>query len=112
MQTDNDYTTILSDLSQILEDRKSTDPQTSYVASLYDRGLDVILKKVGEEASETIIAAKNDDANALLYEVADLWFHTMVLLAHKNLTADDVLKELNRRFGTSGITEKQARNKG
>jgi len=112
MQTDNDYTTILNDLSQILEDRKSTDPQTSYVASLYDRGLDVILKKVGEEASETIIAAKNDDANALLYEVADLWFHTMVLLAHKNLTADDVLKELNRRFGTSGITEKQARNKG
>ncbi len=110
MRTNNGYTTILNDLAQILEDRKAMDSQSSYVASLYDRGLDVILKKVGEEAAETIIAAKNEDANALVSEVADLWFHTLVLLAHKNLTVDDVLQELNRRFGISGIAEKQARN--
>ena len=81
------------------------------MASLYDKGLDAILKKVGEEATETVMAAKDGDAEKLVYEVADLWFHTMVLLADQDLSADDVLKELARRFGVSGHDEKAARDK-
>lgn len=102
-------TEILAQLTDILEQRKGAAPDSSYVASLYDKGLDAILKKVGEEATETVMAAKDGDAEKLVYEVADLWFHTMVLLADQNLSSDDVLKELARRFGVSGHDEKAAR---
>ncbi len=100
---------ILAQLTEILEQRKGAAPDSSYVASLYDKGLDAILKKVGEEATETVMAAKDGDADKLVYEVADLWFHTMVLLADQGLSADDVLIELARRFGVSGHDEKAAR---
>jgi phosphoribosyl-ATP pyrophosphohydrolase len=100
---------ILAQLTDILEQRKGAAPDSSYVASLYNKGLDAILKKVGEEATETVMAAKDADPEKLVYEVADLWFHTMVLLADQGLSADDVLKELARRFGVSGHDEKAAR---
>ena len=104
---------ILEQLTEILEQRKSADSDSSYVASLYNKGLDAILKKVGEEATETVMAAKDaasgGNKDKLVYEVADLWFHTMILLADQNLSADDVLAELARRFGVSGHDEKAAR---
>jgi phosphoribosyl-ATP pyrophosphohydrolase len=103
-------TEILTQLTKILEQRKGAAPDSSYVASLYDKGLDAILKKIGEEATETVMAAKDGDNDKIVYEVADLWFHTLVLLAEKNLSADDVLNELARRFGVSGHDEKAARN--
>ncbi|WP_455196877.1 phosphoribosyl-ATP diphosphatase [Kaarinaea lacus] len=102
---------ILAELANILEQRKSADADSSYVASLYSKGLDKILKKIGEEAGETIIAAKNGDTEQIVYETADLWFHTLVLLAHQGLGPDAVLAELQRRFGTSGHEEKAARGK-
>jgi phosphoribosyl-ATP pyrophosphohydrolase len=100
---------ILKQLDQVLAERKAADPNNSYVANLYAKGLDKILKKVGEEAVETIMAAKDGDQDHLIYEVADLWFHTMVLLAHQNLSSEDVLNELARRFGLSGLEEKASR---
>jgi phosphoribosyl-ATP pyrophosphohydrolase len=104
---------ILTQLTEILQQRKNAAPESSYVASLYAKGLDAILKKVGEEATETVMAAKDvangGDKDKLIYEVADLWFHTMILLADQELTADDVLAELARRFGVSGHEEKAAR---
>jgi len=99
----------LQQLAQVLEQRKTADPKQSYVASLYASGLDTILKKVGEEATETVIAAKNGDANQLIYETADLWFHSLVLLAHQGLGPEVVLNELERRFGLSGLEEKAQR---
>ncbi len=101
---------ILHELATTLEARKQADPDSSYVARLYARGLDAILKKVGEEAAETLLAAKNGDPAHLVHETADLWFHTLVMLAHQNLGPADVLAELQRRFGTSGLSEKAARN--
>ncbi|MFT6624015.1 MAG: phosphoribosyl-ATP pyrophosphohydrolase [Cycloclasticus sp.] len=101
---------ILKQLDQILQQRKAEDPGSSYVASLYDKGLDSILKKIGEEATETVIAAKSGDKKQIIYETADLWFHTLVLLAQQDLNTDDVLKELERRFGLSGLDEKAARS--
>ncbi|MDQ7074255.1 MAG: phosphoribosyl-ATP diphosphatase [Gammaproteobacteria bacterium] len=100
---------VLTQLAKELEQRKSADASSSYVASLYAKGLDTILKKVGEEAVETIIAAKGEDKNALVYETADLWFHTLVMLADQGLGPDDVLNELQRRFGLSGLEEKASR---
>lgn len=102
---------ILTQLAQILEQRKSQSADQSYVASLYAKGLDTILKKIGEESAETIIAAKGGKKDQIVYEIADLWFHTLVLLAQQGLSPDDVLKELQRRFGTSGLDEKAARKK-
>lgn len=127
--------TILNAIADILEARKSAAPDSSYVAKLYSKGLESILKKVGEEATETIMAAKDVEhqrssmlaatANPtdtpsnvqireakehLVYEVADLWFHTLVLLAQQELHPDQVIAELERRFGTSGLTEKAQRN--
>ncbi len=99
---------ILQLLSETLEARKNESPETSYVASLYARP-DKMLEKIGEEAVETIIAAKNNDREQIIYETADLWFHTMVMLAEKGLSADDVLQELARRFGISGHEEKASR---
>jgi len=100
---------ILRQLVKVLEQRKQADPESSYVAGLYHKGLDTILKKVGEEATETVIAAKGGDADELVYETADLWFHTLVLLVHQGVDPDRVLNELERRFGLSGLDEKAAR---
>ena len=99
----------LNRLADLLEQRKSADPQSSYVAKLYAKGMDIILKKVGEEATETILAAKNNDKQHLIYETADLWFHTLVMLAQAGLKPQDVLDELARREGLSGIAEKASR---
>ena len=100
---------ILDRLAETLEARKGANPQSSYVARLYAKGTDSILKKVGEEAAETIIAAKSGDREQLIYETADLWFHTLVMLAHAGLGPNDVLNELARREGLSGLEEKAAR---
>ncbi len=100
---------VLDRLSELLEQRKDADPQTSYVAKLYSKGVDAVLKKVGEEAAETIIAAKDGDPQKIIYETADLWFHCMVMLAQAGLKPQDVLDELARREGLSGIVEKAAR---
>ncbi len=100
---------ILNELAAVLEDRKGADPDSSYVASLYAKGLDAILKKIGEEATETVMAAKDGASEKIVYEVADLWFHTLVLLAHAGLGPDAVLAELQRRFGLSGLEEKAQR---
>lgn len=102
---------VLQQLAQILEQRKLESADKSYVASLYAKGLDNILKKLGEEAIETIIAAKTGDKNQVIYETADLWFHCLVLLAQQGLGPDDILQELQRRFGLSGLDEKAQRNK-
>ncbi len=101
----------LTEVAKILEERKSAEAGSSYVASLYDKGLDAILKKVGEEATEVVMAAKDGKSDKIVYEVADLWFHTLVLLAQQNLHPDDVLNELERRFGISGLVEKASRTK-
>ena len=103
---------VLTRLAEVLESRKSADPETSYVAKLYAKGLDAILKKIGEEATETVMAAKDGAADKIVYEVADLWFHSLVLLAQQGLGPDDVLAELDRRFGLSGLDEKAARENG
>jgi phosphoribosyl-ATP pyrophosphohydrolase len=100
---------ILNQLAQVLEERKQADPDSSYVAKLYAKGLDAILKKIGEEATETVMAAKDGDAQKIVYETADLWFHSLVLLAQQGLGPDDVLRELQRRFGLSGLEEKANR---
>jgi len=100
---------ILQRLSEILEERKGADPDSSYVAKLYGKGLDAILKKIGEEATETVMAAKDGEPDKIVYEVADLWFHTLVLLAQQGLGPDAVLAELDRRFGLSGLEEKAQR---
>ncbi|HFD86157.1 MAG TPA: phosphoribosyl-ATP diphosphatase [Gammaproteobacteria bacterium] len=103
-------TDILSNLADVLESRKNSAPEDSYVASLYHKGLDAILKKIGEEATETVMAGKDGDADKIIYETADLWFHSMVLLAQQGLRPEQVLDELGRRFGISGHTEKAGRN--
>jgi len=102
---------VLRQLAEVLEQRKTADADSSYVAGLYHKGLDTILKKIGEEAAETIIAAKNGDSQQIIYETADLWFHSLVLLAHQGLSPTDILAELQRRFGLSGLEEKAARGK-
>jgi len=99
---------ILKELAAVLETRKSESPDTSYVASLYAKP-DKMLEKIGEEAVETIIAAKNGKTDKIIYETADLWFHCMVMLAQKGLSHEDVLHELARRFGISGHDEKASR---
>lgn len=101
---------ILKQLAEVLEQRKGAEADSSYVAGLYSKGLDAILKKIGEEATETVMAAKDGEKEKIIYETADLWFHTLVLLAHENLGPDDVLQELGRRFGVSGLDEKASRD--
>lgn len=102
---------VLTELAQVLEQRKQESPEQSYVASLYAKGLDQILKKIGEEATETVIAAKDGNKQQIIYETADLWFHCLVMLADQGLGPDDVLQELGRRFGLSGVEEKAQRKK-
>ena len=97
---------VLQQLAEILEQRKLESAEKSYVA----KGINTILKKIGEEAAETIIAAKDGDKQQIIYETADLWFHCMVLLADQGLGPEDVLNELQRRFGLSGLEEKAQRS--
>lgn len=101
--------TVLNQLADVLEARKQAAADSSYVAKLYHKGLDSILKKIGEEATETVMAAKDGEKDKIVYEVADLWFHTLVLLAQQDLHPNDVLNELSRRFGMSGLVEKANR---
>jgi len=103
-------TDVLDRLAAVLESRKQASPDSSYVAKLYTRGTDAILKKIGEEATETVMAAKDGQAERIICEVADLWFHTLVLLAHAGLKPADVLDELARREGLSGLVEKANRH--
>jgi len=98
-------------LAATLEERKGASGDSSYVASLYEKGVDSILKKIGEEATETVMAAKDGDAKEIIYETADLWFHCMVLLSQQGLSHQDVLAELARRFNLSGLEEKASRTK-
>ncbi|MEW9898861.1 phosphoribosyl-ATP diphosphatase [Chitinivorax sp. PXF-14] len=100
---------VLHRLAETLETRKHADPESSYVAKLFHKGQDAILKKVGEEATETVMASKDNDRLHIVREVADLWFHSMVLLSWHGLGPDDVLAELHRREGISGIDEKASR---
>lgn len=95
----------LARLAEIIESRKGGDPDKSYVARLFNKGTDAILKKVGEEATETVMAAKDGDPRKIVYEVADLWFHSMIALAQFGLKPADVLAELERREGLSGLEE-------
>jgi phosphoribosyl-ATP pyrophosphohydrolase len=103
---------ILTRLAMVLEERKQAEPESSYVARLYAKGLDAILKKIGEEATETVMAAKDGDSARITAEMADLWFHCLVLLAQQGLGPDQVLAELDRRFGLSGLAEKASRPRG
>ena len=99
----------LNKLAQTLEDRKNAEAAESYVASLYAGAPDAILKKIGEEATEVLLAGKDNNNAALIHEIADLWFHTLVLLASRGHGPDDVLEELEQRLGQSGLAEKAAR---
>ena len=101
--------TILEQLTATIESRKAADPEASYVAKLFHKGADSILKKVGEEATEVVIAAKDEDREQIVYESADLLFHLMVMLARYDLSLSDVANELARREGLSGLVEKASR---
>lgn len=100
---------VLTEIQNTLDARRSADPDSSYTAQLLHKGQDKILKKVIEEAGEVLMASKDGAAEPIVYEVADLWFHSMILLTHHNLRAEDVLNELARRQGLSGLAEKAAR---
>jgi len=100
---------VLDRLAAVIEQRRQADPERSYVARLRHKGLDAMLKKVGEEATETVMAAKDGNPQAVVYEVADLWFHSLLVLAHLGLGPRDVLNELARREGLSGLEEFAAR---
>ena len=109
---EHDVSRVLSDVADVIESRRGADPSTSYVARLFSRAPDGVLKKIGEEAAECIMAAKDNSPRDILYETADLWFHTLVMLAHYNLRPEQVLAELQRREGTSGIAEKLSPGQG
>lgn len=100
---------VLERLADVIDQRRQGDPDKSYVARLFHKGTDAILKKVGEEATETVMAAKDGDREKIVYEVADLWFHSMIALAQFDLSPADVLRELERREGLSGLEEFAAR---
>lgn len=106
---------ILKALDSVLEERKSASPDSSYVSSLYHKGLNKILEKVGEEATETILAAKDAEQSKetadVIYETADLWFHSLIALHQLGVSSEEVLSELERRFDLSGLVEKQNRTK-
>ena len=108
MSENND---ILDALYQVIQQRKEADPESSYVSSLYHKGLDKILGKIGEEATETVVAGKSGDQEQVIYETADLWFHSLVLLGYYDVPPEKILDELKRRFGLSGIEEKANRTK-
>lgn len=104
---------VLQELAKLINERKKSDAKHSYVAQLFTKGEDAILKKIGEEATEVVMAAKNINLNGspqlLVAEVADLWFHCLVVLAQYNLTPQDIFVELQKRFGVSGLEEKASR---
>ena len=100
---------VFEQLSATIESRKTASPDSSYVAKLFHKGTDSILKKIGEEATEVVIAAKGENREQIVYESADLLFHLMVMLARYDLTLDDVAAELARREGLSGLVEKASR---
>lgn len=102
----------LDKLAEVLEARKSAAPESSYVAGLYAAGLEAMLEKIGEEAAEAIAVAREGDPRALVHETADLWFHCLIVLAARGLHPRDVLAELERRFGVSGLEEKAGRKSG
>jgi len=103
-------TDILAQLTKTLNERKQADPAQSYTASLFAAGPGAILKKIGEEATEVVIAGQGGKKKEIVHEVADLWFHTLVLLAQHDLSHTDILRELEGRFGRSGLAEKSSRN--
>ncbi|HYW04738.1 MAG TPA: phosphoribosyl-ATP diphosphatase [Gammaproteobacteria bacterium] len=103
---------LLARLAEVLEQRRDADPDSSYVAGLYARGLDAMLKKVGEEATETVLAAKGGHRDEIIHETADLWFHTLVVLTYQGIRPEEILAELAGRFGVSGLEEKAARRSG
>ncbi len=105
--TDN----VLDSLYATLQERKKADPGSSYVAGLHAKGLDAILKKIGEESAEVLLAAKGSDKSALVHEIADLWFHSLVLMSAKDIAPAEVTAELARRQGRSGLDEKASRKK-
>ncbi|MCB1748342.1 MAG: phosphoribosyl-ATP diphosphatase [Gammaproteobacteria bacterium] len=100
---------VLDRLAAVIDERRGADPDSSYVASLLHAGIDKILKKLGEEATETIIAGKGGERGQVIYETADLWFHSVVMLKFLDIEPGEVLAELERRFGRSGLEEKAAR---
>lgn len=102
-------TDTLHRLADVIESRRGAAPDSSYVARLLHKGEDAILKKIGEEATETVMAGKDGERSRIISETADLWFHCLVMLAHYKLGPDDVLAELERREGVSGLAEKAAR---
>ena len=104
--------TILARLERAIAERRGADPASSYVAALNAKGVDAILKKVGEEATETVIAAKSGERSAIVHETADLWFHCLVMLGRHGIPVSEVLAELERREGRSGHDEKASRNPG
>lgn len=113
MTSNNEPLDILKELASTIRKRKTMDPESSYVAQLHKKGLNKMLEKVGEEATEVIIAAKDaSDSNtdSLISEMADLWFHSMIVLSHFNLSHEEILTELEKRFGLSGIEEKASRS--
>jgi len=101
----------LESLLSLIKSKKNDDPEISYTALLHQKGLNEILSKISEEAKETIVAAQSEGDQELVHEIADLWFHCLVLLSQKNLTVDDITNELKKRQGTSGIEEKNNRVK-
>jgi len=105
----NEQQHILDAVYQVILDRKANPSDTSYTASLMHKGLDKILKKLGEEATEVVIAGKGGVREEIVYETADLFFHTLVLLGYKDIPLETVFDELRRRFGISGIAEKASR---
>jgi phosphoribosyl-ATP pyrophosphohydrolase len=102
---------IFQRLADAIDARRDASADESYVAGLFEDGIDRILKKIGEEASETIIAGKSGDRTQIVYETADLWFHSVILLKFMNIEPDEVLQELERRFGVSGLAEKASRGR-
>jgi phosphoribosyl-ATP pyrophosphohydrolase len=105
----NEREAVLQKLEQVILERKANPSDSSYTASLLKKGTDKILKKLGEEATELVIAGKGGVRGEIVYESADLFYHTLVLLAHNDISLDDVLAELQRRFGVSGLEEKKSR---
>ncbi len=105
----NEERNTLSELADVIDARRGGDPERSYVARLLAKAPDAILKKIGEEATETVMAAKDGDPARIVSETADLWFHCLVMLSHYGLRPEQILAELARRAGTSGLEEKAAR---
>jgi len=107
--TEDSRQTILDAVYKVIQERKQNPSEKSYVASLYAKGLDKILGKIGEEATEVAVAGKGGEVDEVISEVADLWFHTLVLLSYYDLPPEKIYAELERRFGLSGLEEKASR---